>query len=288
MYWYIRSQNKVTGPFPGGQIQQSILLGRYSLNDYVSKDKEEWQTIRSCPELIPDVLKGDPTDENRKERINAARRWADERRGERREDSDPNRLGPGRRYPESVVTSTYRDQREAVASDLKRRRERSFIGFVLVVLLIMGGVIAGFKLTPPEPEEAQCDATAKPTVNWRHCQLIGLQSINSDLRNAKLSSANLESANLLGTNLQKADLSYVNLQDANLTLAEFQQARIIGADLRGADLTNADFNQADLSYTNLTGATVTGTNFQGANLSNSIWVDGKKCGPGSIGVCKSP
>ena len=207
MYWYVRSQNKVSGPFPGGQIQQSILLGRVSLSDLVSTDREEWTVIRQCPELIPDVLKGDPGDENRKERIKAAKRWADERRGERREEDDPERLGAGRRTEESHTTAEYRQQRETVASAIRPRHDKSILGLIVVVLLIIGGVIAAFKLPPPVREDAQCNSPAKPNVNWMHCQLTGMQSINSNLNEAQLSSANLESANLLGSNLQNADLS---------------------------------------------------------------------------------
>jgi len=286
MYWYIRSQNKVTGPFPSGQIQQSILLGRYSLNDLVSKDKEEWLSIRQCSELIPDVLKGDAHDENRQERIKAARRWADERRGERREDADPQRTGPGRRADESISTSEYREQREATTSALKKRRERSIAGLFLVVILIVGGVIAGIQLPPSLPESAQCNSPAQPNVNWRHCQLLGLQSINSNLSDANLSSANLEAANLLGSNLQRADLSYVNFKNANLSLVDFQHARILGADLQNADLTNADFRNADLSYVNLSGANIKNAKFDSTILSNAIWIDGRKCNSSSIGQCE--
>jgi uncharacterized protein YjbI with pentapeptide repeats len=261
-------------------------LGRYTLNDLVSKDKEDWLSIRQCPELIPDVLKGDPHDENRNERIKAARRWADERRGERREDADPARTGPGRREPESLTTAEYRQQREQVSSEIRPRRDKSLLGLGLVIILIVGGVIAAFQLPPPEVEEAQCNSPARAKINWQNCQLVGLQSINSNLSESQLSNANLESANLLGSNFQKADVSYANLKNANLSFVEFQNARMLGADLHGADLTNADLTNADLSYANLQGAKIKNTNFTGAILSNVIWVDGRKCVSPSIGKCK--
>jgi len=286
MYWYVRSQNKITGPFPSGQIQQSILLGRVKLDDSVSKDKEEWTTIRRCPEIIPDILKEDPNAENHKERIKAAQRWADERRGERRLDEGPDRTGPGRREEEAYTTSEYRHQREAGASASQSRRDKSIIGLILVVALILIGVIAAFTIPPPVQEEAQCDSLAKPGVNWMNCQFIGLQSINSNLSEARLSNANLESANLLGSNLQKADLSYANLKNATLSYIELQDARLLGADLRGVNLSETNLTNADLSYVNLKGATLTNAILTNTILSNAIWVDGRKCLSPSIGSCQ--
>jgi len=286
MYWYVRSQNKVTGPFPSGQIQQSILLGRVKLDDLVSKDKEEWTTIRQCPEMIPDVLKEDPNAENHKERIKAAQRWADERRGERRLDEGPDRTGPGRREEEAYTTSEYRHQREAGASTSRTRRDKNAIGLVLAAALILIGVIAAFTIPSPVQEEAQCDSPASSGVNWMNCQLIGLQSINSDLSASKLSNANLESANLLGSNLQKADLSYTNLKNTNLSYTELQDARLLGADLRGANLSETNLSNADLSYANLKGATLTNTILTNTTLSNAIWVDGRKCLSPSVGSCR--
>ena len=287
MYWYVRSQNKIKGPFPGGQIQQSILLGRVSLNDLVSTDKEEWTPVRQCPELIPDVLKGSPDDENRKERIKAAKRWADERRGERREDTDPARLTTGRRAEEPYTTAEYRQHREAVSSEMRTRNDKGLLGLIIVMLLIIGGIILAFTWQSPVEEDAQCDSPAKPGVNWSHCQLIGLQSINSNLNEAQLSNANLESANLLGSSVIKADLAYANLKNANLSLIDLSQSRMTGADLRGADLSKANLTKADLAYANLKGATITNANFNQTILTNAVWVDGRKCLTPSIGTCKT-
>jgi uncharacterized protein YjbI with pentapeptide repeats len=80
---------------------------------------------------------------------------------------------------------------------------------------------------------------------------------------------------------EKCDLSNVNL--ANL---DMYGANLAGANLSGANLSEASFNDANLTGANLTGANIKGTNFSGAKLSNTIWVDGKKCQSGSIGKCK--
>ena len=286
MYWYVRSHNKVTGPFPGGQIQQSILLGRVSLDDLVSKDKEEWTAIRRCPEIIPDVLKENPDDKNHKERVKAAQRWADERRSERRLDEDPERTGSGRREEEAYMTAEYRQHREVAALASRTRRGKSVIGLVLIVVLIIGGVIAAFTLPSPVQDDAQCASPARPGINWMNCQLTGLQSINSNLNASRLSNANLESANLLGSSIQNADLSYANLKNADLSYVEFQDSRMLGADLRGADLSKANLSKADLSYVNLKGANLTGATLTNTILSNAIWLDGRKCLSPSVGRCR--
>lgn len=286
MYWYVRSHNKVTGPFPSGQIQQSILLGRVNLDDMVSKDKEKWTTIRRCPEVIPDVLKEDPNDKNHKERIKAAQRWADERRGERRLDEDPERTGSGRREEEAYTTAEYRQHREVAALASRTRRGKSVIGLVLVVVVIIGGVIAAFRLPSPVQEDAQCASPARPSINWMNCQLTGLQSINSNLNGARLSNANLESANLLGSSIQKADLSYANLKNANLSYVEFQGSRMLGADLRGADLGKTNLSNANLSYANLKDTNLTDVILTNTILSNAIWLDGRKCLSPSVGRCR--
>ena len=285
MAWYIRNEDKVIGPFPAGHIQQSILLGRIGLNDQASKDKEEWVVVRTCAELIPDVLKLGRDVENRQERIEAAKRWADERRYERRDGEAPDRVGPGRRDEESYTAAEYREHREAVLAQNKRRRDKSLIGIVLVVLILTLGVAAGFLLPSPEQEAAQCTSPASVNVNWRNCQFVGLQSLNSNLNSAVLANANLESSNLVGSSIKQADLSYINLRHANLSFVNLSRSRLIGADLRNSDLSNVNFNGADLSYANLTGATITNTDFNGAMLKNTLWVDGQTCLAQSVGEC---
>ncbi len=285
MAWYIRNQDKVIGPFPAGQIQQSILLGRIGLNDQASKDKEDWVVVRTCAELIPDVLKLGRNVENREERIEAAKRWADERRFERREGEDAERVGPGRRDEESFTASEYREHRESVLAQNKIRRDKSLMGIILVVVILTLGVAAGFMLPTPEQEAAQCSSPAAANVNWRNCQFVGLQSLNSNLNRAQLANANLESANLVGSSIKQADLSYVNLRNANLSFVNLSRTRLIGADLRNADLSNVNFNGANLSYANLTGATLNNTEFKDATLKNTIWITGQTCLAESVGKC---
>ncbi len=287
MLWYVRSKNKVIGPFPTGQIQQGILLGRISTQAEVSQDKQEWKPLHLCPELIPDLLKGDSNDEHTRERLAAARRWADERRQERRAGGDDQmRAGPGRRSQESYSTLEYREHRESVSKSLRPSKERFVLVSIFVVGLLAAGIYAGINWVPNQPAAAQCDAAAKKGINWQQCNKVELQLLNSDLSGAILNSTNLQGANLFGSKLDKADVAYADLSNSNLSFTDFQQASLKGANLRAADLSKANFTQADLSYADLQDAKLSDTILANANLSNAIWVDGKKCLVGSIGICR--
>ncbi len=284
MYWYVRNNNKVKGPFPEKQIQQLILLGRISLNAEISQDKEEWRVLRRCPELIPDELKIDPNDVAARERLAAARRWADERRYERREETE--RQVAGRRKPESAVAESYRQSREAYHNELIKPKRISHISMFVVALLLTLGLYAGFTFIPDDPASVDCRAAPKPGVNWSHCQLSAAQHLKVNLDVANLNSTNLQGANLFGSTFVQADLSYADLSNSNMSLADLSMSRLIGANLRGADLTKANLSYADLSYANLQGANIKQINLKRTILDDAIWIDGRVCAVGSIGHCQ--
>ena len=286
MYWYVQSENKVTGPFPPKQIQQSVLLGRIDLNTRVSKDKDEWLPLRTYPELIPEVLKGDKHDPQHQERLAAARRWADERRTERREGDDPQRVGDGRRHPESMTQQEYREHREVVTAQFKTRPERGVMGLVFASVLLLVGAYAGFNLIPPRVQSADCAAIAAPGVNWNNCQLPGIQVLNQDFSKASMNSTNLQNANLFGGVFKDTELSYADLSQANLSYANMINTRLKGANLRQSVLTNANLANVDLSYANLSGANIDNTSFNNVVLDHVIWIDGQMCAPGSIDRCQ--
>lgn len=284
MNWYIRRQNKVTGPFPVKQLQQSILLGRLSLHDEVSKNREEWLPVRTVAELIPEILKADTSDPATRERLAAARRWADERRGERRDTAD-GRLGPGRREPENHGTLEYRFQREAVLADIKKSRDRLLGGAVLAIVILAAIGFAGFRFIPEQQAGAQCDAVPASGVNWSNCNRIGEQLIKVDLSKAQLTGTSFLNTNLFGADMSGANLSYANLTQAKLDLAILQNAQAKGANFTGATLANANLTNADLSYAIFKQAKLENANLSGANLVNAIWIDGKTCIAGSVGKC---
>lgn len=286
MYWYVRIENKVKGPFPPKQVQQSVLLGRVDLNTPVSKDQQDWLPLRTFPELVPDALKGDNTDPQNRERLAAARRWADERRGERREADELERLGDGRRHPESLPVQEYREHREGVVAELKKTSDRNMIGLVIALVLLVIGAYAGFTLLPAAPPSADCTAAAAPGINWNHCQLPGVQILNQDFSQASMNSTNLQNANLFGGVFKGADLSYADLSQANLGYASLLNTKLKGANLRQSTLANASIDNADLSYANLTGANIENTSFNNVKLDNAIWIDGRTCATGSIDTCR--
>ena len=286
MYWYVRIENKVKGPFPERQVQQSVLLGRFDLNTYVSKDQQDWLPLRTFPELVPEVLQGDSADPQQRERLAAARRWADERRGERRESDDPARVGDGRRLPESTPVQGYREHREVVVAELKTLPERSVMGLVIALVLLVVGAYAGFTLIPPTVQSADCTASAAPGINWNHCQLSGVQILNQDFSQASMNSTNLQNANLFGGVFNDAEMSYANLSQANLRYASLLNTKLKGANLRQSALANASFANVDLSYANLTGANLDNASFNNVKLDNAIWIDGRLCEAGSVDTCR--
>ncbi len=100
----------------------------------------------------------------------------------------------------------------------------------------------------------------------------------------------LSDANLTGMNLAYADLSKANLRRAKLAGVQLGQANLSGANLSGADLTGAKLYMANLTGANLSGARLLEaklykTLLDRADLSAVLWLDGKTCEPGSVGVC---
>ncbi len=78
-----------------------------------------------------------------------------------------------------------------------------------------------------------------------------------------------------------------DLSGANLAGIDYYGANLSGANLSGANLKGTLFNDANLIGANLKGAaTDKDTSFSGAKLSDTIWMDGRKCGSGSIEKCK--
>jgi len=97
---------------------------------------------------------------------------------------------------------------------------------------------------------------------------------------------NLSFADLTGgLNLSGANLSGANLSDAYLSGANLSGANLSGANLSDANLYGGMLARANLSGAILTNVYLYGVNLDNVNLSSTTWIDGKKCKPGSIGVC---
>lgn len=278
--WYLRRSGKIKGPFPAGQISQYVLLGRISTEVEASQDKEVWVPIKRLPELIPEVMVAALDDEDREaqRRLQAARRWADERRGLDEEWEQADRRNP--------IASEH--SRMAHAFPIRQvSLYRWMIGVSVFVMLVVFGVMqytSDFELQG-EQAVVNCKEKPAPGVNWSNCRMSGLQLLKSDLKGANLYSAVLYGSNLYGSNLSSANLSYADLSMTNLSYVEFLHAILKGASLHNADLTNTDLSEADLSYADLTGAKLQGAILTGSRLGNTIWIDGRTCLPDSVGIC---
>lgn len=88
-----------------------------------------------------------------------------------------------------------------------------------------------------------------------------------------------------------SDLSGQNLSRRSYAGASFTNVEAVGTNFNGSDLTkailtNVDLSKSDLRGANLSGAKMTNVDWNGALFDGAIWVDGRRCGPGSIGKCR--
>lgn len=293
-WWYTRRGEEVRGPFPTGLVCRYVLLGRVRLEDEVSADGERWRRVEEVPELIPQVMKADLSDPVARARLEAARRWADERQRERRRAQAPpphgrdQRSGRDRRAPEPPELVALRQRRARRERPAPVREPRWAVP--LIVLLSAAGLIGGgwlvqqsrAILATPGPD---CRAAPAPGVNWDNCFMDGVRLAGEDLRGARFYNARLTGADLGRATLAGANFSYAIMNLADLAGADLEGARLIGASLRRADLRGARLDGANLSYADLTGASLEGASFEGAWLDHAIWPDGTVCAPGSRGRC---
>lgn len=281
--WYLRDgEDTPVGPFTTGQVQRWLLLGRLDRDSAVSPDDEEWHTIDDfADELVPDVMKTDLSDPHNRDRLEAARRWADER-----QDEDDGAFTVERRAdPKLEEVEMRRLHQKVMAATANRPKEHAW--WLLVVLLLVGITIYfTFFHDWPERDPITCDAPPSAGVNWRECDLAGRVARNADLAGATLQHTELTRAILAGSDLSNANARYARLHMATLTGADLSGAVLLGADLRRADLRRTDLRDADLSYADLTGASISGAELEGVNLHRATWVDGERCAPGSVGECR--
>ena len=281
--WYIRSQSdgEVTGPFPSGQISQEMLLGRHKLDDEVSHDKEEWVLIRNVAEIVPDIFTENRDEPGFNDRLAAARRWADERRGV----EDIDRQGERRENESYESAEIKRLHRLATKAKKKSSPMAIFIQFSIVFGVIAAVVVLAFQYSPKGVGDVDCSEPAKQGVNWSGCNLSGIQLPKANLIAANLMNINLQTANLGAADLSLANLKYAQLHLTNLKYVNFEKANLTAANLMGADLSGASFHHANLSYANFRDAIILTTDFSNARLDHAIWVDGRTCKVNSIGTC---
>lgn len=295
--WYVRRGRTVKGPFPAGLISRHILLERIHMSDELSQDRETWSPVKAHDDLIPEVMKADPDDEETQRRLEAARRWADERRGgeprvnlteETPSAADTRERRSGdRRRTEPEEQTQYRQLHERL-QEAAHPREHYLLQLFAVLIAMVAVIGAAIYYTPSKTtHDPDCTARPGPGVNWSNCKLQGVQVLKKDLRAARLYSTDASGGNFLGSNMQQAVLSYADLSLANLGYVDLRGAQLVGTNLRRANLAQADLRQADLSYADLTDANLTGAQLQDVRLDHAIWVDGRTCLVGSLGQCQT-
>jgi hypothetical protein len=291
--WYTRRDGVVRGPYPDKQISRYILLGRIRDGDEVRPERGEWAPLADYPDLIPEVMKLPPTDENLQKLLMARLREDERRPRDRRDDTADvpadileRRAGVERRRPEPEDMLRHRELRYQVSR--KASGNGNLYRYPLaMVALVLAGLLLSFVLSGMRPEELppECAANARPGINWNGCNLSGLDSRHANLAGAKLRNVRLDAADLSESSLTGVNLEYSILNGGKLRNTDFSHARLVGVSARGADLRGARLNHADLSYANLSDARLDGADLTGADLSNTIWVDHLPCLSGSVGAC---
>ncbi len=267
--WYLKVKGQVKGPFATGLISKNILLGRIHPNDLLSQDKEIWRKASSVREVMPDVIKH-RNEPNYKERLKAARRWADEREQVREVGADG----------KAKIFAT----RKKITH--LRIKTLGFIGILSFVAIISGLVITLFLFTPEDPlAKIDCNATQGEGRIFDGCHLQRKNFTKKSLKNSSFKNTLLQNTQFSYAILQNSNFDYANLSHATLSHANFTQASLRAVDLRSALLYKTNFSNADLSYADLTGAKVSKINLTGAILNNTVWFDGNICNKASIGKC---
>ena len=305
LLWYTRRASagddsdmpaEIKGPFPSGLVSRYILLGRVLLTDEVSVDCKIWRPAKEVAELIPEIMVGGASDPVAQERLNAARRWADERLArDRRADQPPNpefqsRRAGERRQAEPAVIVQHRiakTKRSTEEKNLKTSPSPRGYGMFMAIGGI-GLLVLAFIFVPRDETKntlRDCLSAAQPKVDWSGCKMEGAQLDKANLQDAQLRETILNGASLQQANIKGADLSYAVLNFSNLRLADVSGALLQGASLRGANLANANLRGANLSYADFSGADLSSADLEGAMLDNAIWIDESRCAPQSLGRC---
>lgn len=292
--WYTRRGEIVQGPFPAGQITRYIILGRIQLTDEVSVDQNIWVPLNQLPEMIPDLAQSDLSDPALLQRLQAAKRWEDERGRNRREEEDAavtanQRAGDDRRKAAAPGAQRPRSARpDRLGAHIEeRKRNRLVSGLIAIGVLIFLGMLVVVYRPASQITGAglECAQQPQPGVNWNNCSFEGRGFAQADLTGANMKNMRLSRADFSATRLGKADLSYSEMAVTRLHDAALNDAVLVGTTLRGADLSGADLTGANLSYADLLGADLTDANLRAATLDNAIWTDGRVCAPGSVGRC---
>jgi uncharacterized protein YjbI with pentapeptide repeats len=271
-----------------GHIKREILLGHFRAEDEISHDRQHWTPLAEHQELVPKIMTEDLDDPLVKDRLTAARRWADD------SDQDSTALLSNQtRYDPDHSDGQYFDDihhATMLQDKLKQTRHDRWLNNILMLIFLstIAGIIYFYfsRAEPVNDIPIDCRALPSQGINLNNCFLQGVTFAGMDIRDAQLMNVNLMGADLQATNLSRSDLSYSILSMANLQEARLVGAKLVGVDFNATKLDNADLHNADLSYANLNAATINGIDITGAKLDHTRWIDGRICQSDSIGACR--
>lgn len=279
--WYVRRESRVKGPFPCKMIVRSIARGQLLPTDEVSPDGSRWTALQRWERQFSAAA-------------NEPRSGAQEnvsRAAEARQnpiERTPLPIGAGARPgPDSARLAARQRRREEYIDGLLNKRENrsrqiAVIGSCVAAIFLTVTVLVPQTVTEPP----QCQANARPGVNWHNCSLEARDLSRVDLSASDLRNAKLRDATLMGARLSQSNLAYADLVNTNISYADLSGARLIGANLQRADLSYANLQGANLAYADLTGANMGGSELRESRFDNAIWTDGRVCGAGSVGGCE--
>jgi len=289
--WYTRNKSGVKGPFTTGMIQGFVLIGRLKMDDQVSPDKKEWQSVEATKSVIPEEMRDIRTDDDRQRLLQAQlredERSKDRRRAElgefqgRREKND-------RRSAEDFHMRAHRESRNDAIDDYVTTPSQWVLRAVLGLMLTALLVVAVYVFVEQDMDAnniTDCNQVPAPGVNWENCQFEGAQLAEKNLQKSRMRNINFSAADLAGANLKETDLAYAQFSVSHLLGADMSKANLKGANLKNSDLRQVNFTGADLSYADLRGAVIRGAIFKDAILYKAIWTNGKVCSVDSIGIC---
>lgn len=272
-------------------IRRFVLLGRLTEGSEVSPDGRSWHSLGKISSLAPKgrrQLHGNPGYAAE----DLARRWEDERSGERRKtleavhESRRRRERRRQEFTEVVELRLLRSHNRTGIPPHQSRLTTCLWLAALLVPLLAAGIYLAWTLPADVPARHDCKAPPAPAVDWTRCSFKGARLPGAELSRGHLDDADLQGALLRNARLRQADLSYSNLRGADLGGADLSGAILVGADLRDADLSGARLGHADLSFADLRGAHIDGADLDGARFDETIWVDGVACASGSAGACR--
>lgn len=281
--WYIKMGENVRGPFPNKLIGSYLILGRITQQTLVSQDKKNWSPVSDYPAMVPEVVKEAGTIQGDRA-LMLARIREDERSSKLNEGDDFD----NRREDEEQLIQLHRQIRDEVQQGYNVSSHKRIVYSSIAVLLLL--TLIGFFISNRSDslKLADCDAAAKPGINWSACNKQGEVLRNRNLQQVNFRSAKLQTADLSAAQLQGADLAYADLSQSILISAQLMKSNLKGANLRRANLMGADLSAANLSYAELVGSNLQGSILKRAIFDHAIWVNGEKCLPGSIGACLLP